>query len=112
MLKLNRRLPTIATVIVLTITGPPAAIARDNLLGQEVSGSAADYTMLIRPGTRYANVTRGDTVTFDSGAGRFTWKFDGGQNVTAFNLGAIAPQGMLDHSVRVYIAPNPADYGA
>lgn len=103
--------PAILAVAVPFATGPPTAMANGGLLGQDAAASSADYTMTIGPGTRCVNVTGGDTVTFVSGDNSFTWNFDEARTVTSFDLDAAAPQGMLDHRVRAYIAPNVTSYG-
>jgi len=64
-------------------------------------------TIVIAPGTKYVNVTGGETVQFVMGDKSFGWSFDVVSYVFPFDLNQITPSNMLDHKVLVYIAPNP-----
>lgn len=77
------------------------------LLGDPAAISAAERTIVIRPGTRHVNVTGGEIIRFDIGQQSFAWHFDGALNVTRLQLQQVAPAGVLDHPVIAYIRPNP-----
>ena len=47
----------------------------------------------------------GEVINFDIAGKTFAWNFDGA--VSSFKLNRIAPQGLLDHVVVAYVAPNP-----
>jgi hypothetical protein len=81
------------------------ATHRTDLPGSPVTGAAADYTINISANTNYVNVKLGDTVRFVSGNKEFTWSFDAGNTVWAVELSQIAPAGMLDHRINVYVSP-------
>ena len=49
-----------------------------------------------------------DTVLFKVGDKQFAVKFDG--NSYFYDLGTLAPAGLLNHKVRVYVAPNPKEH--
>lgn len=73
--------------------------------GYAASG-AADRAIPLDSGSRYVNVTRLETIEFNIGGQRFTWKFDtlGTPN---FPLATIAPRGLKVDGIQVYVAENP-----
>ena len=87
----------------------PAVAVKDyrELLGDPAPLSAASYEIRIGPKTKYVNVTGGETVKFVVGDKAFTWYFDVSRNTDRFDLNEVAPPGVLDHPVIVYIAPDP-----
>ena len=62
-------------------------------------------TIVIKPDTGYVNVTGGEVIRFDVGGKSFVWNFNGTRS--SFDLGAIAPTGLLGRKVTAYVAPNP-----
>jgi hypothetical protein len=86
---------------------PPIARSYVHLFGQSAPESMANYTIVIRPETRYVNVEGGEVVRFIIGSQSFTWHFNVARTVGAFDLNEVAPPGMLDHTVRAYVAPDP-----
>jgi Heavy-metal resistance protein CzcE len=82
-----------------------------SLLGQPIPPAAAQKTIVIRPDTRWVNVTGGDTVRFLVGDKAFGWGFDVAAGVKAVDLERVAPPGMLDHPVVAYVAPDPRYIG-
>ena len=100
-----------ATAVALILSGlsvsafaasPPLA-----LLGDAAPAAMSSRTIVIQPDTKYVNVTGGDTVKFSAGDKSFAWSFDVPRTVTSFDLNQVAPQGVLDHPVRVYVETNP-----
>ena len=79
---------------------------RIDLLGDRVAAPIG-RPVQIGSGTRYVNVEGGEIIRFDVDGKSFSWSFSGPLTVTSFNLMRIAPPGLLDHEVIVYIAPNP-----
>lgn len=59
----------------------------------------------IAPDTRAVNVTEHETVTFVAGDQRITMTFLRAD--VMFSLNEVAPPGMLDHDVKVFVAPDP-----
>jgi hypothetical protein len=100
------------TVIVLAVLVTGCASTdrdgsgRTELLGNPGPGGAADRTILIRPQDRYVNVEAGEAIQFKVGDQAFTWAFTF-PDYRAFDLNLVAPPGMLDRPVTVYVAPNP-----
>lgn len=88
--------------------GPLKNTVRGSPLGSAAPVAAAERRIALNPGTRYANVVRGETVTFVYGDKSFTWQFDtlGEPN---FRLAEIAPQDFGTGHVQVYVGPNPSD---
>jgi hypothetical protein len=76
------------------------------LLGDTVSPGSASESIAIGPKTRYVNVSYGDIVRFVVAGKSFGYDFDGAWTVTSFDLRRIAPAGLLDHRVMVYIEPD------
>jgi len=88
----------------------PASVAASHG-GSAVHGHAAgaakvDRVIEVRPGTRYVNVTSGETVLFKVGGQSFTWTFDKTLDHPSFDLGQIAPAGVAVQDVRIYCAPD------
>lgn len=88
-----------------------ASNQRADLAGDPASPSAADYTIVIHPDTRYVNVKEGDVVSFVAGGKTFAWNFDTHENAWALDLAQVAPPGLLDHPVTAYISPFRRYYG-
>lgn len=89
-----------------------AAAAADqpaSFLGNPAPAQAAvDQVIVVKDGTRFVNVTGGQTVRFVVGDKSFTWTFENGTaHVVPFDLEKIAPQGVLSHRVTTYVADNP-----
>lgn len=80
-------------------------------LGDPAPLSAATETIVIRPDTKYVNVTGGDTVRFVTGDKSFAWTFNVARTINSFDLSRVAPPGMLDHRVEAYVAPDPRYLG-
>lgn len=81
---------------------PPLA-----LLGDPAPAAMSSRTIAIQADTKYVNVTGGDTVTFSVDGKSFAWNFDVPMTVTSFDLNRVAPQGLLNHPIRVYVETNP-----
>lgn len=88
--------------------GPFKSAVRGMHLGTAASVDAAERRIVITPGARYANVTRGEVVTFAYGDKAFAWKFDtlGTPNMA---LAEIAPRDFGSGHVRIYVAPDPLE---
>lgn len=87
-----------------------SALTSGDLYGETVSGSyAPDRTIVVTPQTKFINVTRGEIVKIKVGSREFNWEFDG--VAKPFELNEIAPEGALDHTVRVYVATSINDGG-
>jgi hypothetical protein len=103
---------SLTALLIATATLAPLANAeRTNLLGDAVPTNAAERTIVLGPDTAYINVTGGDVVKFVVGDKSFAWDFDTSGNITSFDLNQVAPAGMLDHKVKVYIARDPTYFG-
>ncbi len=82
------------------------------LFGDPAPVEAATQTIVIRPETRWVNVTGGDTVKFVVGEKSFAWIFNVARTVNSFDLSRVAPPGVLDRHVEAYVAPDPRYIGA
>jgi|SRR5882672_816630 len=85
------------------------ALTTGDLYGEPADASVAERTIVITPQTKYINVTRGEVVKVKAGSQEFAWDFDG--LARPFELNKIAPEGALDHSVRVYVETSMQDGG-
>ena len=85
------------------------ALTTGDLYGEPATGEYADRTIVVTPQTKFINVVRGEVVKLKVGSREFTWDFDG--LAKPFELSKIAPEGALDHNVRVYVATSINDGG-
>ncbi|WP_420476255.1 CzcE family metal-binding protein [Noviherbaspirillum sp. ST9] len=81
------------------------------MLGDPAPDTAATQTIEIRSDTKWVNVTGGDIVKFVVGGKSFAWAFNVGTGVSRFDLSRVAPPGVLDRPVFVYLAPDPRYIG-
>lgn len=86
-----------------TTAGPWKNTIRGSHLGKVAPPKAASRTIVITPQTKYANVTRGEVVTFQNGDKSFTWNFDT-LGAPTFRLAEIAPKDFGIGHVQVYVA--------
>lgn len=102
--------PLVLALIVTLMAACTSACAvtpRADLLGSPVPPAAATRVVNLTLATRHVNVIAGDTIRFVNGSGEFAWSFDVSPIVHSFDLGLVAPPGLLGHPLRVYVAPNP-----
>jgi hypothetical protein len=78
----------------------------NNPMGKVVPQLGMMRTIRIDAKTKYVNVTADETIRFESSGNAFAINFGGG-GLSVFDLNQIAPTGVLDHKVTVYVAPNP-----
>ena len=82
-------------------------------MGKVVPLSGAVRTIPITAETKYVNVTAHETVKFVANGKAFAINFSGSPATTfafvpsVFDLSQLAPAGVLDHKVTVYVAPDP-----
>jgi hypothetical protein len=84
-----------ACVIVGSVTAKPRPSAG--------SPEAADKVVVITPATGTIDVVENETVLFKAGGKLFTVKF--GSASGYYDLGTLAPPGILTRKVKVYVAP-------
>ena len=86
----------------------PEAARQDpstELFGGPGSPSMVTRTIVIKPDTKYVNVTGGEVIRFEVDGRSFIWNFNGPRS--SFDLSRVAPPSMLDRKVTAYVAPNP-----
>jgi hypothetical protein len=82
-------------------------------LGKVVPLSGAARTIPIDAKTKYVNVTAHETVKFVANGDAFAIRFSDSSTTryafvpSVFNFAQIAPAGVLNHKVTVYVAPDP-----
>lgn len=83
---------------------PPAS----PFFGTPVHDGSVDRTIEIHGGTKWVNVTGGETIRFVVDDKGFSWYFDVRSNDPTFKLDKIAPAGILGtRSITVYVKPDP-----
>ena len=106
----------VLTVIAMTLgllTLCASAFTPDIPMGEVVPLSGAIRTISIDAKTKYVNVTAHETVKFVANGNAFAINFRGSSATTfafvpsAFDLNQLAPAGVLNHKVTVYVAPDP-----
>ena len=101
--------PAFAALTLSAASLSAKALTAGDLYGEPANGSYTERTIVVTPQTRYINVTRGEVVQVRIGSSEFAWNFDGLPK--SFELNKIAPEGALDHDVRVYVESGTADGG-
>lgn len=94
-------------VIALALSACAARTSYAYLYGDPAPTTGADRTIVITPATKYVNVEGGETINFIAGSNQFAWSFFVARSVHSFDLNEVAPPGVLDHVVRVYVSPDP-----
>jgi hypothetical protein len=100
----------ISAVAALSITVALPAFAGD--AAQATQTASTGRVISIAPGTTSINVTRGEVVTFVVGEKSFAWNFNQPSTISEIDLQQVAPSGVLDHAVKVYVRRNPLTDGA
>ena len=104
-----KKLLAVAALALSTASLSAFALTNADRYGEAASPADAERTIVIRPNTRFVNVSHGETVKFVANGREFAWDFDGVPQ--SFDLKEVAPQGAIDHNVRVYIATTLEDGG-
>jgi len=101
--------PTLAALALSSASLSAAALTFGDLYGEPAEAAAAERTIVVKPDTKALNVRHGEVVKIVSGGKEFAWDFDGLPQ--AFDLKQVAPQGAIDHNVRVYVETTLTDGG-
>jgi hypothetical protein len=80
--------------------------SKPELKGSPAPLAAAQRSVVISPNTKFVNVKGGEVVRFSVNDQAFAWNFAVGSNVSAIDLRQIAPPGLLERKVMVYVAPD------
>jgi len=89
-----------------------AAEGDTNVFGSAVDPATANRAIFIGTYTESVNVTSGEAIRFVVGDKSFGWRFDGSSRISEIDLNKIAPPGVLNRTVKVYIQRNPERNGA
>lgn len=95
----------LAASVLSGCTVPPSP-AYAYLYGQPTPVEGADRQIVITPNTQHVNIEGGQTVAFLVGDKQFAWNFFSGQRHLSIPLDTIAPPGVLNHPVQVYVTPD------
>lgn len=107
---LHAYLTSLAVAGTFAVAAPAFAVhpqASPNL-GTPVHEGSADRTIVLDAGTRWVNVTGGETIRFVVDGKSFYWLFDTYTSAPVFELNKIAPAGILgERNIKVYVSPDP-----
>jgi hypothetical protein len=105
--------PTLLAAILAAGCASPDLSRHSNpkLLGDPMQPSADTLTAVITAERKSVNVMAGQTVRFVVGDKSFTWNFSGTRYTAPIDLRTIAPPGLIDRPVTIYIWNNPAYLG-
>jgi hypothetical protein len=93
---------TSAAMAILAATSL-SSFAAGSTYGEAAKQDAATRTVEINHDTKYIDVKSGEVVNFNVGGKTLTWNFDGKNHKSEFDMGQIAPPGLLDHQVKIYV---------
>jgi hypothetical protein len=102
---MTQRFLTTCAIATLLMTASVYSIADNsaNSFGEAGQTAAATRTVTIGPTTKYVDVKTGEIVNFNVEGKSFVWNFDGKTHKSKFDMGLIAPAGLLKHKVMIYI---------
>ena len=104
---LSPLIPAVILTAMLTACTSSPITPRADLLGTQVPPGAATRSVTLTPQTQSVGVTGGDVVRFVGAGGEFGWAFNVGPTVSVFPVNGVAPPGMLEREVLVYVTPDP-----
>jgi len=84
-----------------------ASVTEADMFGTPVQAAVAQRTISIDPRTPWITVERGEVVKFVANGQEFAWAFSG--LASSFDLNRVAPSGVLDRNLKVYVWPNAED---
>jgi hypothetical protein len=95
-----------------------STLNRDNssVYGTPAQPESTDRIVRLGPDSQSVKVAYGESVQFivQGGSGpeqSFAWRFDGSPTQSYVDLSEVAPPYLLDHEVRVFVAPDPRHSG-
>ena len=105
---MKRFIPTLA-IFAFSATSliATAKVSDGDMLGSAAQPSAAQRIIAIDDKTRWITVEHDEVVRFVSNGQEFAWAFNG--MASSFNLSKVAPAGVLDRALTVYVWPNARD---
>jgi len=105
---MKRFIPTLVMLALSATSLVAAAKVTDaDMLGSAAQASAAQRTIAIDAKTRWITVEHDEVVKFVSNGQEFAWAFHGMSS--SFKLSKVAPTGVLDRDLTVYVWPNARD---
>ena len=112
-MKLKLVAPIVIAMTLGLVNLSASAFTPSSPMGEVVPQLGAMRTVRIDAKTKYVNVTANETVKFEANGNAFAINFSGSSATTfafvpsVFDLAQLAPAGVLDHKVTVYVAPDP-----
>jgi hypothetical protein len=118
-LKQNGMIAALAACCMLSLAAPAQAEADSQYrseFGASIDAGKYDRQIVVSGNTRWVNVNAGEVIRFvvaDTAgtSAAFTWRFDPFSRGVA-DLRQLAPAGMVQRTIKVYIAPDPHYLGS
>lgn len=108
MFKLNRAAALILSLgLAMSAAGAADVMGTPSQYGRHALIANAEREIVVDAGTKWINVTNGETVRITKDGKSFTWRFDVLGDETSFRLSQIAPADFNVEGVRVFVAANP-----
>jgi hypothetical protein len=81
----------------------------ENLYGEAAAPTDSSRTINVTSSMKWVEVKHGETVKFVVAGKDFAWKFDVPDTQGKFSMNKIAPLGVLDRNVDIYMDGRPRD---
>ena len=104
--KLGAAIALAASAVASLAAGPDTFSNGRSFYGSQ-GGETADTRAVDLGALKYINVKYGETITFHSEGKRFTWTFNGLDQL-AVELSKIAPPGYAARPLTIYVAQDPS----
>ena len=111
MFKLNRAAVVLSLGLAMSAAGAASAEGAPAQYGRHALAVNAEREIIIDAGTKWVNVTNGETVRFTKDGKTFTWRFEVLGDETSFQLSKIALADFNVGELRVFVAANPTYRG-
>jgi|GEM_PF-330803 len=111
MFKLNRAAVMLSLVLAVSAAGAADMAETPAQYGRHALSANAEREIVIDAGTKWVNVSNGETVRFTKDGKSFTWRFEVLGNESSFHLSQIAPADFKVDGLRVFVAANPTYRG-
>lgn len=111
MFTLNRAAVVLSLGLAMSAAGATDVIGTPAQYGRHALAATADREIVIDAGTKWVNVTNGETVRFTKDGKSFTWHFQTVGDETSFQLSQIAPADFKVEGLRVFVAADPTYRG-
>jgi len=99
----------LTTLLAVSSLSYPAISFAQEKYGEIAQPTVSSRQITVDAKTNDVDVKAGEAVTFNVDGKSFSWKFDGVKTKSKFDMSRIAPVGILNHKVTIYIDRTPPD---